>query len=45
MALEDASWCAVRAMVKRGEVHAVMEKLEAIGASAIIETRIGNCRL
>jgi ATP phosphoribosyltransferase len=32
-------------MVKRGEVHGVMEKLEAIGASAIIETRIGNCRL
>lgn len=45
MALEDQSWCAVRAMVKRGEVHAVMERLEAIGASAIIETRIGNCRL
>ncbi|MFM7242565.1 MAG: ATP phosphoribosyltransferase [Planctomycetaceae bacterium] len=45
MQLEDASWCAVRAMVKRGEVHAVMERLEAIGASAIIETRIGNCRL
>ena len=45
MQLEDASWCAVRAMVKRGDVHAVMERLEAIGASAIIETRIGNCRL
>jgi ATP phosphoribosyltransferase len=45
MQLEDSSWCAVRAMVKRGEVHAVMERLEAIGASAIIETRIGNCRL
>jgi len=45
MALEDPSWCAVRAMVKRGEVHAVMERLEAIGASAIIETRFGNCRL
>jgi ATP phosphoribosyltransferase len=45
MQLEDASWCAVRAMVKRGDVHSVMERLEAIGASAIIETRIGNCRL
>ena len=45
MQLEDSSWCAVRAMVKRGEVHAVMERLEAIGASAIIETRFGNCRL
>lgn len=45
MQLEDPSWCAVRAMVKRGEVHAVMERLETLGASAIIETRIGNCRL
>jgi ATP phosphoribosyltransferase len=45
MALEDAEWCAVRAMVKRGDVHAIMERLDAIGASAIIETRIANCRL
>lgn len=45
MQLEDPSWCAVRAMVKRGDVHGVMERLEALGASAIIETRIGNCRL
>ncbi len=45
MALEDSSWCAIRAMVKRGEAHAIIEKLEAIGASAIIETRIANCRL
>jgi ATP phosphoribosyltransferase len=45
MALEDAEWCAVRAMVRRGDVHAAMERLEAIGASAIIETRIANCRL
>jgi ATP phosphoribosyltransferase len=44
-ALEDADWCAVRAMVKRGETHAIMERLEAIGASAIIETDISNCRL
>lgn len=45
MALEDSSWCAIRAMVKRGEAHAIIEKLEAIGATAIIETRIANCRL
>lgn len=45
MALEDAEWCAVRAMVKRGDVHRIMERLETIGASAIIETRIANCRL
>ena len=43
--LEDPGWCAVRAMVKRGEAHAIMERLDAIGASAIIETQIANCRL
>jgi ATP phosphoribosyltransferase len=32
-------------MVRRGEVHAIMERLDALGASAIIETRIANCRL
>ncbi len=45
MALEDPAWCAIRAMVKRGAAHAVIERLEAIGASAIIETQIANCRL
>jgi ATP phosphoribosyltransferase len=44
-ALEDADWCAVRVMVRRGEVIDVMEKLEAIGASAILQTEIANCRL
>ena len=43
--LEDPEWCAVRAMVRRGEAHGIMERLEAIGASAIIETEIANCRL
>jgi ATP phosphoribosyltransferase len=45
MALEDSSWCAVRAMVRRGEAHSIIERLEAIGAVAMIETRIANCRL
>jgi ATP phosphoribosyltransferase len=45
MSLEDSDWCAVRAMVKRGEAHAIIERLEAIGAVAMIETRIANCRL
>jgi len=45
MALEDPEWCAVRAMVRRGEAHGIMERLESIGVSAIIETRIANCRL
>ena len=44
-ALEDAAWCAVRVMVKRTEVIEIMEQLEALGASAILETQITNCRL
>lgn len=43
--LEDPAWCAVRVMVKQKDVIAAMEQLEALGASAILETRIGNCRL
>ncbi len=43
--LEDENWCAVRAMVRRREVVATMEKLEAAGANAILETSIVNCRL
>jgi len=43
--LEDCDWCSVRAMVRRKESHGIMERLEAIGASAIIETQIANCRL
>jgi ATP phosphoribosyltransferase len=44
-ALEDPDWCAVRVMVKRGEVIGIMEQLESLGASAILETQITNCRL
>src|SRR4051812_46381377 len=44
-ALEDPTWCAIRVMVKRSEVIEVMEKLDALGASAILETEINNCRL
>jgi ATP phosphoribosyltransferase len=44
-ALEDSGWCSVRVMVKRKEVIDTMERLDAIGASAILETAIGNCRL
>jgi ATP phosphoribosyltransferase len=44
-ALEDPSWCAVRVMVRRTEVIEIMEQLEALGASAILETQITNCRL
>ncbi len=44
-ALEDADWCAVRVMVRRSEMITIMERLEALGASAILETQITNCRL
>jgi ATP phosphoribosyltransferase len=44
-ALEDPAWCSVKVMVRRGEVIGIMERLEALGASAILETAITNCRL
>lgn len=43
--LEDADWCAVRAMVRRKAVIEIMEQLDALGAAAILETQITNCRL
>jgi len=43
--LEDPEWCAVRAMVKRGDVIPMMERLEKLGALAILEFSINNCRL
>lgn len=43
--LEDAEWCAVKVMVRRGDVIGVMERLEILGARAILETQINNCRL
>ncbi len=42
--LEDESWCAVRVMVRRKDVIAAMEELESLGATAILETPIANCR-
>ena len=43
--LEDPEWCAVRVMVKRREVISAMEQLESLGATAVLETPITNCRL
>ncbi len=43
--LEDPDWCAIRVMVQRNKIQDVMERLETIGASAILETHIANCRL
>ena len=44
-ALEDSQWCAIQVMVKRKQIIDVMDQLEAIGATAILETEITNCRL
>ena len=44
-ALEDPDWCAAQVMVGKSEILDVMERLEALGASAILETQIANCRL
>ncbi len=43
--LEDADWCAVRVMVRRRDVIPAMEELEVLGATAVLETPIANCRL
>lgn len=43
--LEDPDWCSVRVMVRSGDVINVMERLEQLGATAIFQTTISNCRL
>jgi ATP phosphoribosyltransferase len=43
--LQKEEWVAVRAMVKRHEVNAVMDQLWAIGARGILVTDIHSCRL
>lgn len=43
--LADESWAAVRAMVRRKDSNAVMDKLAALGARAILASDIRSCRL
>ncbi len=43
--LQESNWVAVRSMVKKAEVHKVMDELYKIGAKAIIVTEIMACRL
>lgn len=43
--LEDEGLRSVRVMVRSDEVIDVMEKLERLGATAIFQTTISNCRL
>lgn len=42
---EDPDWCAVKVMVPKKKSMEIIDKLEALGASAILETQILNCRL
>ena len=43
--LHDAKWSAVRAMVPRKQVHAIMDDLYTLGARGVIVTDILACRL
>ena len=43
--LDKDGWLAVKVMVRKNEIAAVMDSLESIGAAAIIETSVKNCRL
>jgi len=43
--LHREGWVAVQAMVRRADVHQVMDELYDLGARAILVTDIANCRL
>ena len=43
--LDEEGWCAVKVMVEKNAVIQVMDQLESLGATAIIETELKNCRL
>ena len=43
--LADEKWVAVRAMVSRKEAPAIMDRLAAFGAKAILSSDIRSCRL
>jgi ATP phosphoribosyltransferase len=43
--LEEKGWLAVKVMVEKSKVVETMDRLESLGATAIIETEVKNCRL
>lgn len=43
--LDQEGWLAVKVMVEKSAVVQAMDRLEQLGASAILETEIRNCRL
>jgi ATP phosphoribosyltransferase len=42
--LADPDWAAVRALVPRKDVNAIMDQLSAIGAKALLASDIRFCR-
>ena len=44
-ACEDPAWVAVKVMIPKKRSIEIIDQLEALGASAILETQILNCRL
>ena len=44
-ALHNSQWSAVRAMVPRKQVHAIMDELYDLGARGVIVTDIHACRI
>jgi len=43
--LENAEWCSVQVMIRRADVVDVMDQLKSIGATAVFEMTLNNCRL
>lgn len=43
--LDESGWVAVKVMVEKKKVVEVIDKLQSIGATAVFETSIMNCRL
>lgn len=43
--LDDGDWVAVKAMIKKSDVVEIMDALASLGATAILETEIRNCRI
>jgi len=43
--LQDPAWLAVKVLVERSGVHSAVDRLEALGCSAILETDLRHARL
>jgi len=42
---DSTDWFAVKVMVEKNRIPAIMDELEVIGCQAILETEVANCRL